>query len=73
MDEPGNASNKSINFQRKRMTRRHLIQIERDIHDQKSACAIFELSKRFHGTHNFTHNKSQISTSDSKFYRQLKI
>ena len=69
IDEPGKESNKSINAQRERMAVRHLIKTNHLTNYQNSACAIFELSKWFHGTIKFMYHKSQISVSKSDFYR----
>ena len=65
MDESGKSSIKSINGQSKHTARHYLIKNERIIQNRKSACAILDLSKKYHGTLNFMHHKSDISVSKS--------
>ena len=64
MDESVKASIKSINGQSKHTARHYSIKNEQIIHNRKCACAILELSKKFHGTLNFMHHKSDISVSE---------
>ena len=71
MDESGKASIKSINDQLKDTAGHYLIKNERIIHNRKFTCAILELSKKFHGTLNFMHHKSDLSVS--KLASQISI